>query len=80
MHQKNALVAAPISLARSMREQREIAWAMSTIRCKSFCKSVKGGINGLDIHLIKVDGISHGLEFFQEADLPTVCSGINDAL
>ena len=43
MHQKNALVAAPISLARSMREQREIAWAMSTIRCKSFCQSVKGG-------------------------------------
>lgn len=43
MHPKNALVAAPISLARSMREQREIAWAMSTIRCKSFCQSVKGG-------------------------------------
>lgn len=80
MHQKNALVAAPISLARSMREQREIAWATPTIRCKSFCQSVKGGINRLDIHLIKVDGISHGLEFFQEAELPTVCSGINDAL
>ena len=44
MHQKNALVAAPISLARSMREQREIAWAMSTIRCKSFCQPVKGRI------------------------------------
>ena len=46
MHPKNALVAAPISLARSMREQREIAWAMSTIRCKSFCQSVKGGMQG----------------------------------
>ena len=45
MHQKNALVAAPISLARSMREQREIAWAMSTIRCKSFCQPVKGRIS-----------------------------------
>lgn len=44
MHPKNALVAAPISLARSMREQREIAWAMSTIRCKLFCQSVKGGV------------------------------------
>ena len=44
MHQKNALVAAPISLARSMQEQREIAWATPTIRCKSFCQSVKGRI------------------------------------
>ena len=60
--------------------EMKTVWAMSTIRCKSFCQSVKGGINGLDIHLIKVDGISHGLEFFQEAELPTVCSGINDAL
>ena len=27
-----------------MRGQREIAWAVSTIRRKSFCQSVKGGI------------------------------------
>ncbi len=48
MHPKNALVAAPISLARSMREQREIAWAMSTIRCKSFCQSVKGRTDDIE--------------------------------
>ena len=41
---ENALVAALISLARSMQEQREIAWATPTIRYKSFCQSVKGRI------------------------------------
>ena len=34
----------------------------------------------LEIHLIQVDGISHGLELFQEAKLPIVCSGIYDTL
>lgn len=51
MHQKNALVAAPISLARSMREQREIAWAMSTIRCKSFCQPVKGRPDNVGLNI-----------------------------